>query len=79
MNIWQFIRLLISRFVAHGGLSQAGSLAYTTLLSLVPLMTVAFAIFTAFPIADRVSETIQNFVFDNFMPASGEVVQTYLS
>ena len=28
----------------------AGSLTFTTVLSLVPLFTVAFAIFTAFPI-----------------------------
>ena len=77
--IWQFLRMLIASFVSHGGLQQAGSLAYTTLLSLVPLMTVAFAVFSAFPVADRVAEQIQSFVFDNFMPASGEVVQTYLA
>lgn len=74
----RFGRLVISRFLAHGGLERAGSLAYTTLLSLVPLMTVMLAILSAFPVAERVNELVQDFVFDNFMPASGEVVHQYL-
>ena len=33
----RFLRLLIARFVADRGLSNAASLTYTTLLALVPL------------------------------------------
>ena len=77
-DLLTFIYRMIRRFIAHGGLERAGSLAYTTLLSLVPLMTVVFAILSAFPIADRVSEMVQDFIFQNFMPASGEVVHRYL-
>ncbi len=73
-----FLYRAMKRFVASGGLERAGSLAYTTLLSLVPLMTVVFAILSAFPIADRVGEVVQNFIFQNFMPSSGEVVHRYL-
>ena len=78
LTILQFLQLLISRFFQHRGPANAGSLAYTTLLSLVPLMTVMLAIFTAFPVADKVSEVIQHFIFDNFVPASGAAVQDYL-
>ncbi|WP_419606259.1 YihY family inner membrane protein, partial [Thiolapillus sp.] len=69
---------MMKRFVEDGGLERAGSLAYTTLLSLVPLMTVVFAILSAFPIAEKVSDVVQEFIFRNFMPASGEVVHQYL-
>ena len=73
-----FVRLLLSRFIADQGLLNAGSLTYTTLLSLVPLMAVSLAIFSAFPVSERVVGEIQDFIFHNFVPASGEVVQRYL-
>ncbi len=75
---WRFVRLIFTRFLALGGLERAGSLAYTTLLSLVPLMTVVFAILTAFPVGEKVNEVVQDFIFSNFIPAAGEVVQRYL-
>ena len=61
-RVWQFIKLLTSRFVADQGLPSTASLTYTTLLSLVPLMTVSLAIFSAFPVSDRVAEEIQDFI-----------------
>ena len=73
-----FMRLLIGRFIAHDALRNAAALTYTTLLSLVPLMTVVLAVFSAFPVAERVSDAIQDFLFENFVPTSGEVVQRYL-
>ena len=77
-HVTRFVYQMLKRFIEAGGLERAGSLAYTTLLSLVPLMTVVFAILSAFPIAEKVSEVVQNFIFSNFMPASGEVVHQYL-
>lgn len=79
LELWRFIRLLFSRFAAHGGTQNAASLTYTTLLSLVPLMTVMLAVISAFPLAEQMNETIQNFLFQNFVPASGEVLQDYLN
>ncbi|MGD2116723.1 MAG: virulence factor BrkB family protein [Chromatiales bacterium] len=72
-----FMQLLFSRFMSNNSLQNAAAMTYTTLLSLVPLMAVSIAIFSAFPIADRISEAIQDFVFQNFMPASGDVLQSY--
>ncbi|WP_456404938.1 virulence factor BrkB family protein [Thiolapillus sp.] len=77
-SIFLFLYRVTKRFIADGGFERAGSLAYTTLLSLVPLMTVVFAILSAFPIAEKVSDIVQDFIFQNFMPASGEVVHQYL-
>jgi membrane protein len=47
----------------------AGSLTFTTMLSLVPLATVAFALFTAFPIFASFQESLQGFLADHLMPA----------
>jgi membrane protein len=74
-----FLMLVAGRFARHEGPQNAAALSYTTLLSLVPLMTVSLAIFSAFPVADRVYEVIEEFVFKNFVPASSEVLQQYLS
>jgi membrane protein len=46
----------------------AGSLTFTTLLSLVPLATVAFALFTAFPIFASFQMSLQMFLADHLMP-----------
>lgn len=77
-HIPAFVRLLYMRFSVHDPLQNAAALTYTTLLSLVPLMTVVLAVFSAFPIADKVSEAIQDFVFQNFVPTSGEVLRQHL-
>jgi len=75
----QFGALIVSRFVADHGLPTAAALTFTSLLSLVPLMAVSLTLFTAFPVGDRVQLQLQDFVFNNFLPASGEVVQQYLN
>ncbi|MFC0400750.1 YihY family inner membrane protein [Paraburkholderia rhizosphaerae] len=46
----------------------AGSLTFTTMLSLVPLATVAFALFTAFPIFASFQMSLQGFLADHLMP-----------
>ena len=74
-----FLVLVAQRFLRHEGPQNAAALTYTTLLSLVPLMTVTLAVFSAFPVADRVYEVVQDFVFKNFVPASSEVLQEYLA
>jgi len=47
----------------------AGSLTFTTMLALVPLATVAFALFTAFPIFGSFQMSLQGFLADHLMPA----------
>ncbi len=56
----------------------AGNLAYVSLLSLVPLVAVVFALFAAFPMFSDISEQLKSFIFANFMPAAGDVIQNYL-
>jgi membrane protein len=64
----EFLRDVVRRFYEERALQAAGSLSYTTLLSLVPLFTVALAISTAFPVFDETIAVLQKFVFENFLP-----------
>lgn len=57
----------------------AGYLAYVTLLSLVPMLAVMFAMFSAFPVFDQLKGEIEAFVFSNFIPTAGDVVQSHLN
>jgi membrane protein len=56
----------------------AGALSYTTLLALVPLTAVAIAVVSVFPVFRPVMDTVQEFVYGNFVPAAGAVVSKYL-
>ena len=71
-NRWRgyqdFALAVFWRFYEERALQTAGSLTYTTLLSLVPLFTVALAVSTAFPVFDETMEKFQNFVLENFLP-----------
>lgn len=57
----------------------AGYLSYVCLMSLVPLIVVMLSVMTAFPFFAELQETIEHFVYQNFVPAAGDVVKDYLS
>lgn len=58
---------------------SAGHLAYVSLLSLVPVIMVFFMIMSAFPAFAEVREQLENFIFTNFVPTAGDVVQDYVA
>ncbi|MBM7456197.1 membrane protein [Oceanisphaera litoralis] len=70
-----FVLFLLKRIQKDRLKVTAGYLAYITLLSLVPMLAVVFAMMSAFPMFAELRDTIQTFVFSNFVPAAGEVVQ----
>ncbi|PSJ38623.1 virulence factor BrkB family protein [Zobellella taiwanensis] len=70
-----FVRFVLKRMQQDRLKVTAGYLTYITLLSLVPMLAVVFAMMSAFPMFAELRETIQNFVFSNFVPAAGDVVQ----
>jgi membrane protein len=78
LDAWRFTRMVFTHFIRDGGTQNAAALTYTTLLSLVPLMTVMLALLAILPISDRVTAEINSFLFNNFVPAAGEVVQQHL-
>ncbi|MBD1582284.1 virulence factor BrkB family protein [Pseudoalteromonas sp. S16_S37] len=58
---------------------NAGYLAYVTLLSLVPLIAVGVAIFSAFPGFEETRIAIENFIFNNFVPTSTDSIKSHIS
>ncbi|MGB8841915.1 MAG: YihY family inner membrane protein, partial [Aliidongia sp.] len=85
-----FARQSLSRFVRFGFyvlnrcnddgcLAAAGALSYTTLVSLVPLLAISLAVFSAFPIFDKVRGEVLSFVFDAFVPRIGGTVEGYIA
>lgn len=76
-----FLRLLrwvVQRFREDRCTRVAGALSYTTLLAIVPLTAVTFAIFSRFEIFESWITLAQDFIYGNFVPASGEAVSRYL-
>ena len=69
----------VFRRFRHDQMQQrASALTFTSLLALVPLLAVSFAIFAAFPAFDRLKGDVQSFLFENFVPQVGTEVQGYL-
>lgn len=58
---------------------NAGYMAYITLISLVPLTTVSLAALSKFPAFDGVGDTVQAFIFSNFVPTAGEAIKLTLN
>lgn len=57
---------------------RASSLTFTTLLAIVPLVVVVFAALSIFPFFNNSAGQLQDFVFNNLVPSSGEVIQRYI-
>ena len=76
--LWAWLKLLWQRIDEDNMTTLAGNLAYVSLLSLVPLVAVVFALFAAFPMFSDVSIQLRHFIFANFLPATGDVIQRYI-
>lgn len=55
----------------------AGSLSYTSLLAMVPLIAIVFAVLAAVPALEGFRVEVQSFVFDNLMPDSSHTFVDY--
>jgi len=70
-----YLVYLLGRFHEDRILYYSGYLSYVTLLSMVPLLAVVFSFFSIFPVFEKLKEEVEEFVFRNFVPALGDVVQ----
>jgi membrane protein len=69
----------LCRFQNDRCLALAASLSYTTLLALVPLITLALGILTGFPAFQSVQARIQIFILHNLVPEAGQAVISALT
>ncbi|WP_200341950.1 YihY family inner membrane protein [Rhodovibrio sodomensis] len=58
----------VKRFVGDDGMRLASGLSYASLLALVPLLAIALAILTAFPVFDGVEKRVISGLFEEFLP-----------
>ncbi|WP_252730680.1 virulence factor BrkB family protein [Colwellia sp. E2M01] len=57
----------------------AGYLSFVCLMSLVPLIMVTFSVMTAFPLFSEIQQLLEQFVYQHFVPAAGDIVKEYLT
>ncbi|EGY53262.1 YihY family protein [Neisseria shayeganii 871] len=75
---WAFARFLYDRFNEVNVPQVSSSLTFTTLLALVPLITVMLVVVSAFPMFADVSAQFNQLITQTLMPAGADAVSEYL-
>jgi membrane protein len=82
MKSWRlldFTHYVFVRFFQHNCTEIAGSLTFTTLLSLVPLFAIALSFVAAFPAFAELSDQIKEFILTTMVPeAANKVISVYM-
>ncbi len=75
-DIQALIRFIVARFAQDHCAQTAASLTFTTLLALVPMITIALTVFSAFPVFEDFSIQIKIYLMNNLMPESAGIIIT---
>ncbi|NAR19568.1 YihY family inner membrane protein [Acinetobacter haemolyticus] len=67
---FQFILFVLRRFEADRCREQAGSLTYTTLFAVVPMLTVFLVIISSIKALEPARQQLQQLIYSNFLPKS---------
>ncbi len=74
-----FVVLVYRRFKEERCFQLCGSLTFTTMLALVPLVTIMATVMTAFPVFNGIVETLRAYVAGNLVPVgSSKLVTVYM-
>lgn len=76
---FMYLRLLVRHFLEDNCTQKAASLTYTTLLSLVPMITVLLVIFATVPALSEMREQVQNAIYNNLLPSSSAQIAEYIN
>lgn len=83
LRIWtqllQLMRKNMAIFEQANCMQAASSLTITSLLSLVPFIAVSFSLLTTVPGFQQFGDKIQDFIFQNFVPSAGSVIETHIT
>ncbi|MEE4243794.1 MAG: YihY family inner membrane protein, partial [Kangiellaceae bacterium] len=74
-----FSLFVLGRFDKDRCISIASELTVTSLLALVPLLTVSYALLSVFPLFQDMESQIQYLIFNNFIPESSLTIQSYIN
>lgn len=77
--IKKFAYFLIKRAQHDTVLRVASSLSYTSLIALVPVLAIALAIFSAFPVFSDIRQQVQDFFISNMVPDAGADLNVYFT
>ena len=70
--------ITVKRLVQEKYTYRASALAFTTLLALIPLLSVIISFLTLFPFFKQFTDLTRTYIMHNFMPSSGNIIQHYL-
>ena len=65
LNVFSFGRIVMRRFVEDRCMQIASSLTFTSLLSIVPFVTIALTMIAAFPVFGELTGALQTFILHN--------------
>ncbi len=78
-RVASFLRFVARRFFEDRCPQIAASLTYTTLLSLVPLITVTVTLLAAFPVFTELMTNVKIFMLTNLVPEmAGKIITVYM-
>ncbi len=79
MDLLHFLRFVAVRLQQDRCTEMAASLTFTTLLSLVPLLTIMLTVFSAFPVFTDLSTHLKEFILSNMLPETGgKMISRYM-
>lgn len=78
LKAYDFLCVTVKNYVKNDCINRASSLTITSLLEMVPLLVVFFGLLTLLPNFDTLLQPLQDFIFNNFLPDSGQSIQVYI-
>ena len=76
---FQFLRFLVRHFFEDNCQQKSASLTYTTMLSIVPMLTVLLMILSSVPALSSVRAQIYEVIYNNLLPQSSMQVSEYIN
>ncbi len=78
-HFFGFLGFVLRRYQQDQCLQTAGSLTFTTLLALVPFLTIMLMIFSAFPIFSDLTNQFKVMLLTNLVPSfAGKIITVYM-
>jgi len=79
LDIWRFIRFVLRRWNEDHCPQMAGSLAFTTLLAIVPVFAIVVALLSSAPFFEQLLVQIKIFLLRNLVPEiAGLIITVYM-